>query len=226
MKISKTLALAFIVTLSIGFTACHDNEPETPADELKNDIVGVWECNNSTKAEHYTLDIKLNGTFSGSYSYQYSYMDSPSIFYENGTWKYNSNSGSWYLSGDRYCSGTYLIINNQLIGFSRNIVFTRVDSTEQDDPELAKLYGTWKGEIGGSLFILTFNKDGKMSENVDGKNVGSINFTFKNGILTYDQNSVLANILGTRIELNFVNNKTIKIKDTVFPDEVYTLTKQ
>lgn len=167
--------LLLVTTICLAITSCGggndepDNPyiPETPnppnnpddssEDAQKYDIVGIWETDYkwSYSTEHITLDIKTNGTFSASSTYD----NGNSPWYGTGTWTYNARS--WHLStGDSMISGTYVIINNQLInhqdfadGSSRTVTYVRKDgSGNQTQIRSSDFIGKWYHSSGDYVF--------------------------------------------------------------------------
>lgn len=184
-KISiKLIAFLFytsVIFTGFTFTSCgHDepDEPDTPdtpinpdipdnpqEDTQKYDIVGVWEAYYtwvySGITEHITLDIKSNGTLS------YSSIDDAGQdpWYGSGTWTYNKNYWK-LLTGDSMISGSYIILNQQLIcntvfedGSTRTVIYNRISGSNnqagQDYKSILLSHKTWswdKGQYNNGFF--------------------------------------------------------------------------
>lgn len=108
------------------------------------------------------------------------------------------------------------------------------DDKDEPDPvkpdntntEAAKLYGSWKGNIDGDSFVLTFTSNGKMNEKVDGVDMGDVKFTFKNGELTFSQITALEDCIGSApIVVNFLSDTRIQIYKKSDSASKYTLNK-
>jgi len=91
------------------------------------------------------------------------------------------------------------------------------DDEPNDEPTVeasddSRIYGTWEGKFFDDTFVLTFSKDGKYTEVVDGDR-GVFSYTLNNGNLTIiPDNSALNNIMGNDIKVKFKSSTSMSIE--------------
>ena len=80
------------------------------------------------------------------------------------------------------------------------------------DVDDSRIFGTWEGEFFDDIFILTFSKDGIMTETVNG-DTEKFSYSLKNGSLEISPaQSTLNNVMGEDIKVSFTDNSTMTVK--------------
>lgn len=91
---------------------------------------------------------------------------------------------------------------------------------DDDEPENAptanvddeRIFGTWEGDFMDETFVLTFTKDGKFIESVDG-DTATFEYSLKDGKLTITpDDSALNDIMGYDIRVSFSGSNSMTIK--------------